>query len=389
MKGYIAFCPHFHQPHFQLYKTRESVFNNSYEPWLNMLETAIDNYDDFYINLHFSGPFLYWIKEEKPEFLKRVRNVVKSNKIGLIGGFCDEAFIQLSSRVDDIYFQLKEYGNLLFNTLGIKFEEWQGIHIPEREAGELLLKEVSKAAQSLGITPLYYLDAETFYEDHYKNVGSEADYCLKYLGFCDPVSKTTISRLPQNMLHFCFKDSIAGNDFYSYPIHSKYRYFFLKNNAFNEFDNFSISASDYFKLIKADLINAYNYSLKCGKDITPILVIFEDAEKFGDWSKNPINDTQWLNDFFRLVNEDEDISFIGLKDYFDKNSFFDTYPVSTSKSYPEWENWTAKRGIRGVIYSDEHLRKTISRLHVLEDKQDMFEKKLISEINFGEQSDII
>ena len=355
MKGYIAFCPHFHQPHFQLYKTREDVFSNSYEPWMDMLENAVKNFNDFHINIHLSGPFLYWIKQEKKEYLNRLKDLVKTSKVGLIGGFCDEAFIQLSSRVDDIYFQLKEYGDLLFNTLGVSFSDWQGIHIPERETGELLLTEISKVSKSLGITPLYFLDSETFYEDYYSDIGGENDYCLKHLGFCDLVSKTTISRLPQDMLYFNFRDSIVGNEFYCFPMHSKYRYHLLKNNYFNEFDNVKIGAKEYFNMIKQDLIKANEYALKCGKSINPIAVIFEDAEKFGDWSKNPLMDTEWMNDFFKLVNEDEEISFIGLKDYYKSNSYFDTYPVSSSKSYPEWVNWTAKRGVRGVVYSDEKL----------------------------------
>ena len=149
MKGYIAFCPHFHQPHFQLYNTRENVFKNSYEPWLNMLENAVNNYDDFYINIHLSGPFLYWIKNSKKDYIKRLKKIVSTNKIGLIGGFCDEAFVQLSSNVGDIYFQLKEYGELLLEIFGIDFKQWQGIHIPERETGELMLTEITKAYRSI------------------------------------------------------------------------------------------------------------------------------------------------------------------------------------------------------------------------------------------------
>ncbi len=389
MKGYIAFCPHFHQPHFQLYKTREDVFSNSYEPWMDMLENAVKNFNDFHINIHLSGPFLYWIKQEKKEYLNRLKDLVKTSKVGLIGGFCDEAFIQLSSRVDDIYFQLKEYGDLLFNTLGVSFSDWQGIHIPERETGELLLAEISKASKRLGITPLYFLDSETFYEDYYSDIGGENDYCLKHLGFYDLVSKTTISRLPQDMLYFNFRDSIVGNEFYCFPMHSKYRYHLLKNNYFNEFDNVKIGAKEYFNMIKQDLIKANEYALKCGKSINPIAVIFEDAEKIGDWSKNPLMDTEWMNDFFKLVNEDEEISFIGLKDYYKSNSYFDTYPVSSSKSYPEWENWTAKRGVRGVVYSDEKLRKTISRLQLLERKQEALEKGIIDKLSFIEQSEIM
>lgn len=389
MKGYISFCPHFHQPHFQLHKTRESVYDISYEPWLNLLEMAVTNYDNFYINIHLSGPFLYWIKEEKKEFIDRLKNLISSNKIGFIGGFCDEAFIQLSARPDDVFFQLKEYGDLLFDTLGISFDKWQGIHIPERECGEFLLNEITKAAKVLGAKPLYYLDSETFYEGHYADVGGPNDYCKKYLGFCDPVSKTTVSKFPKEMLNFCFRDSIGGNDFYSFPMHSEYRYHFLKNNAFNEFDNVKISAEEYFRMIKKELIKAYEVSEKCNKDIPPVVVIFEDAEKFGDWSKNPLNDTEWMNNFFRLVEEDEEVSFIGLKDYYSSNSYFDTYPVFSSRSYPEWENWTGKRGIRGVVYGDEHLRKTLARLNLFEKNQECFDKLIIDKLECSKSNEMI
>lgn len=97
MKGHIAFCPHFHQPHFQLHKTREEAYRNSYLPWAKLLEKWVKE-EGFFINLHFSGPFLYWIKGEKPELVEKLKELVKSSKAGIIGGLADEPFIQLSSR---------------------------------------------------------------------------------------------------------------------------------------------------------------------------------------------------------------------------------------------------------------------------------------------------
>jgi hypothetical protein len=82
MTIHVAICPHFHQPHFQLYRTREEAFANSYQPWLEMLKQAV-NIEGFYINLHFSGPFLYWIKEQKPEYMPSFnRDVLASGKVG-------------------------------------------------------------------------------------------------------------------------------------------------------------------------------------------------------------------------------------------------------------------------------------------------------------------
>ncbi|MBP1762800.1 MAG: hypothetical protein H6Q64_2342, partial [Firmicutes bacterium] len=64
----------------------------------------------------------------------------------------------------------------------------------------------------------------------------------------------------------------------------------------------------------------------------------------------------------------------------------DSYPASSSHSYPEWENWTAKRGIRGVTYGDERLRRVISRLRWFEKCQDSFEQQIISSAIGGAES---
>jgi len=66
MTIHVAICPHFHQPHFQLYRTREEAFNNSYQPWLDLLTEAV-KIDGLYMNLTFSGHFLSWGKEKTPE----------------------------------------------------------------------------------------------------------------------------------------------------------------------------------------------------------------------------------------------------------------------------------------------------------------------------------
>lgn len=377
MKGYIAFCPHFHQPHFQLYKTREEAYLNSYQPWLKLLGEAV-SLDKFYINLHFSGPFLYWFRDQKMDYLKDLKNLLESGKIGIVGGFADEPFIQLSSRFDDYLYQLKEYDRLLGELLGVKATEWQGIHLVERECGETLLTETSRAARLLGAKPIYYLDAETFYQPHFAQPGGTADYCLRHFGFKDPFSFTTIAHLPPELLYFALRDEIQGQEFMAVPVHSEYRYRLLKRNAFIPGDRTKIKPSHYLFYIKDALENACDLAAQFGKKIKPIVLIFEDAEKMGQWSKDPQGDTEWLIEFFRLVEQDDELSFIGLRDYVEKIGFLDTYPVSSSHSYPEWENWTAKRGIRGVTFGDERLRRVMSRLRLLEALQEDFEKTVIT-----------
>ncbi|MGS0764375.1 hypothetical protein [Syntrophomonas curvata] len=376
MKGHIAFCPHFHQPHFQLYKTREEAYNNSYLPWLKLLQKAVD-LDSFYVNLHFSGPFLYWIRDQKKEYLSRFTRLLDSGKIGIIGGLADEPFIQLSSRVDDYLYQLKLYDRLLTETIGIDSSQWQGIHLVERECGESMLRELTRAAALIQAPAVYYLDVETFYRSHFSYPGSDSDYCRKHFGFNDPVSITTISHIPPEMLFYALRDEIGGQAFHVLPIHSQFRYQLLKRNSFAPGDSVKIKPAHYYFYIKDALEKAYELVRSYGRDMEPVLLIFEDAEKFGQWSKDPEGDGQWLMEFFELVDKDPDISFTGLKDYLAAQGYLDSYPVASSHSYTEWENWTACRGIRGVAFGDERLRRIVCRLRDAEHLQDKLDKAVL------------
>jgi hypothetical protein len=377
VKGYIAFCPHFHQPHFQLYKTREEAFVNSYQPWLELLQEAV-GLDKFFINLHFSGPFLYWFRQQKPSYLRDFKDLLATKKIGLVGGLADEPFIQLSSRIDDCLYQLKEYDELCRELFDVKARDWQGIHLVERECGEYLLRHITQAACLLGAPPVYYLDAETFYQPHFSRPGGLYDYCLKHFGFKDPVALTTIAHIPDEMLYFGLQDEIGGQIFKALPVHTQFRYQLLKRDAFTADDRVQIKPAHYYFYIKDTLEQAHRLARQYGREIDPMLVIFEDAEKMGQWSKDPQGDKQWLMEFFRLVVDDPDLEFIGLQDYISRVGILDTYPVSSSHSYPEWENWTAKRGIRGVTYGDERLRRVISRLRLFEKRQEAFEHHMVA-----------
>lgn len=376
MKGHIAFCPHFHQPHFQLHRTREEAMRYSYEPWLRLLNEAAQ-LPGFYINLHYSGPFLYWMRSEKSEFAPQLRRLIAGNKVGILGGLADEPFIQLSSRSDDVLYQMQEYDAICGEVLGVKAADWQGIHIVERECGEYMLYHLSQAARLLGAPPIFYLDAESFYGSHFTYPGGSEDYCLKHFGFRDPVAKTTYGHLPEELLYFPLRDELAGESFISVPVHSRHRYQLLKRQAFTGEDRVKVKPAHYLFYLKDAMSRAWELSHKMGRPMEPVALIFEDAEKFGQWSKDPEGDHWWMMEFFRLVEADEEISFTGLRRYVEQQGFYDSYPVGSSHSYPEWENWTAKRGIRGICFGDERLRRVVARLRRTEALQQGLEEGVI------------
>ena len=376
MKTYVAFCPHFHQPHFQLHHVREEVFRNSYLPWIDLLEQSAFH-PGFHINLHFSGPLLVWLDQEKPEYLERLRKLLALPGVGLIGGTADEAFAQLSSRPDDIYYQVREYARLTTRHLGVEAWDWEGIHVVEREAGEWTLYHLALAARATGAWPLVYLDAETFYEPHFNYPGGPFDYCRRHFGFDDPHARTTVSHLPPEILFYGLRDEIGGQDFFVLPVHSQFRYRLLKRRPFSPGDRTFFSPGQYLFYLKDAGDKARETARRLGKRMEPVVVIFEDAEKFGQWSKDPDGDTAWLKELFRLIIEDEELEFTGLRSYLATQGYLDTYPVASSRSYAEWENWTARRGIRGVTFGDERLRRVISRQRDLEQKIGSLEQLLL------------
>ncbi len=379
MKVNVAFCPHFHQPHFQLQYTREEVFKNSYLPWIELLETMAAD-PGFYINLHYSGPLLLWLAHEKPGYLKRLKTLLKKDSFGMIGGLADEAFAQLSARPDDILFQVREYANISTRLLGVNPREWEGIHVVEREAGEWVLYNLAAAARLVGALPLLYLDAETFFGPHFNYPGGQYDYCRKHFGFDDPHARTTVSHLPPEILFYGLRDEIGGQEYFVLPVHSEFRYRLLKRQPFGAGDRNIIKPRQYVFYLKDAAEKSREMARRLGKDLEPVIVIFEDAEKFGQWSKDPRGDTAWLQEFFRLVLADPELQFCGLKSYFERQGFLDTYPAATSRSYAEWENWTARRGIRGVTFGDERLRRVMARQRDLEHKMQAIDRLTLGDL---------
>src|SRR5690606_23839737 len=145
----------------------------------------------------------------------------------------------------------------------------------------------------------------------------------------------TISHLPQSLLFFALRDEINGQEFVCFPVHSQFRYQLLKKDSFTSEDRVIIKPKHYYFYIKDALEQAYEQVRKLGKPLEPLLVIFEDAEKCGQWSKGPQGDREGLMEFFTLVDRDPDLKLTGLTDYLHEQGFLDTYPVSSSHSYPE------------------------------------------------------
>ncbi len=88
-----------------------------------------------------------------------------------------------------------------------------------------------------------------------------------------------------------------------------------------------------------------------------------------------------MEEFFELVAASKDTSFTSLREYYEKYGYIDTYPIKTSTSYTEFENWTMKRGIRGVTFGDPKLRRVICCLRDLEKAQELVERAVLDRVS--------
>lgn len=381
----ICFIFHFHQPYWQPYKIWRRIYSKSYQPWFNLLSEMIAN-PHFYINIHFSGPFLIRVYQNNRNHIETIKKLINNPQINLIAGFVDEAFVQLSSRPDDILFQLKSYLDLFRKIFKVNPKELFGIHVVERELSARLAQKIAHASKFLDLTPLIYLDAETYFESYAVKPGDSMDLYYKYFNIRDPVHRTVIPFIPNEGLNFIFKDEIEGMPIYTIPMHSKYRYYLLKRKKRNQND-ISITPLDYLNLILNEKKKILKYSKKLGNNIKPIILIFSDAERLGQWSGEPKEDLIWLKDLFKLIIKNKSLNLTTLRSYFHEQGFLDTYPIKISNSYPEFKNWSANRGIRGLIFSDPKLRKVYCQTLYLENLQNridtLFIKKLKKEFSYS------
>ncbi len=371
----VCFVSHFHQPYWQPKKIWNKIKEKSYIPWLNLLEEMV-NQDEFFINIHFSGPFIVQMAYQDNYYIETMRDLISTNKLNLVLGFVDEAFIQLSSRTDDIYYQLKQYLKLSQEVFGANISQFCGVHIVEREANERLLYDLAQACQILGILPLIYLDYESFFESKPVNPGDRKDLLKKYFHTADIVHKTTIPFFPKEAFNFILRDEIGGRELFIIPFHSQYRYHLLKRRKSKQEDKI-ITPEDFLNILLNEKKKILDFCQKFDTHKEPLILLFSDAERLGGWSGEPEEDVKWLKKLFYLIIESKEFKLGSLQDYFKKQGFLDTYPCKTSTSYPEFNNWTGHRGIRGITFADPKLRKLHGRTTQIEKFQDIIEKLII------------
>ena len=78
----LIFGIHNHQPVGNFDNVFEDSYEKAYKPFIDVLE----NFPEIKISYHISGPLLKWMLNKKPEFIDRLKNMVKLKQIEIIAG---------------------------------------------------------------------------------------------------------------------------------------------------------------------------------------------------------------------------------------------------------------------------------------------------------------
>ena len=79
---HLALLIHAHQPCGNFEHVLEKAYDSSYLPFLELLE----KHPGVRLGLHYSGPLLTWIEQHRPEYFARLKTLVQSGQVELVGG---------------------------------------------------------------------------------------------------------------------------------------------------------------------------------------------------------------------------------------------------------------------------------------------------------------
>jgi alpha-amylase len=115
---------HFHQPVDNFPWVIEAVYKKSYEPLVENLYLV----PEIKFTLHFSGNLLEWLIENKPKFIKKLKEMAKRNQVEIIGGGYYEPIFSIIPYRDKIA-QIKKLSELIQAIFGL---EVKGAWLSER-----------------------------------------------------------------------------------------------------------------------------------------------------------------------------------------------------------------------------------------------------------------
>lgn len=275
----FIFAVHNHQPIGNFDFVFEEVYQKSYKPFFDVLE----EFPQIKITQHYSGVLLDWLETNHPEFIDRLRKLIKNNQIEILSGAYYEAILSIIPPVDRVR-QIKKLSDRIYNLFGV---QPKGIWLAERVWEQAIVKEISEA----GIEFLPIDDAH-----------------FQYAGKLD------------RELYGYYTTEEQGRVIKVFPGSKKLRY------------------TIPFAPVE-ETINWFRKIASEGRDM--IVVFADDGEKFGAWPNTytHLYENNWLKNFFREITANS--SWIKME-HFDsaiKNQSALGRVYLPTASYPEMLKW--------------------------------------------------
>ena len=236
---------HNHQPVGNFDGVFEQAYRDSYLPFLDVMQ----DYPEIPFGLHTSGSLLEWLEPNHPEYINRLRKMVSSSQVEIIGGAFYEPILANIPRRDRIG-QISTYTqhlNQLFNT------NVRGMWLPERVWEQSFASDIAAAGIQYTIIDDY----------HFRCAG-----------------------IPQNELAGYYVTEDEGRLLFVFPDSEKLRYLI----PFSEPEQ----CIDYLREVAAQFDDA-------------VIVFGDDGEKFGSWPETykHVYEDRWLRKFLDLLRDNE------------------------------------------------------------------------------------
>ncbi|WP_457742210.1 alpha-amylase/4-alpha-glucanotransferase domain-containing protein [Thermococcus sp.] len=250
----LIFGVHNHQPLGNFGWVFESAYERAYRPFLETLEDC----PNMKVALHYSGPLLEWIADNRPEHLDLIRSLVRKGQVEIVvAGFYEPvlASIPEEDRVEQIEL-LKDFAKKLgYNSKGLWLTErvWE--------------PQLVRALRMAGIE---YVVVDDY---HFMSAG-----------------------LPKESLYWPYYTEDNGEAVVLFPIDERLRYLIP------------------FRPVEKTL--SYLHSLDDG-DESKVAVFHDDGEKFGVWpgTYEWVHERGWLKEFFERISSDERIEVLLYSEY--------------------------------------------------------------------------
>ena len=153
----LIFGVHNHQPVGNFDGVFEESYEKAYKPFIEI----ISQFPEIKITYHISGSLLKWLINKKPEFIEKLRNMVKIGQIEIIAGGFYEPILPIIPDRDKTY-QIKTYIEFLNKTFNVSPT---GFWLAERVWEPHLAKFIGEAGCRYTVVDDYHFKSAGLSED--------------------------------------------------------------------------------------------------------------------------------------------------------------------------------------------------------------------------------